>query len=197
LGLALFGAVTMQWYIHIFSNYGRKKSAAIAKGEALPEVPLQRLDGSAVNSTEFAGDKTLLVFFRANWCPFCMNQLKEVASNTARLAEDGVKVKFISNQGIDNSKKLVKQMNLPAHFEILQDDDLKAAKALGIADIGGAPSGMPGFPKDTVMATVIALDETGTVMFGDETYIYRMRPHPDTFLHVFKGSAQPSLAVAA
>ena len=66
LGLAIFGAVTMQWYIHIFSNYGRKKSAAIVKGQALPALPLQRLDGTPVNSTEFAGDKTLLVFFCAN-----------------------------------------------------------------------------------------------------------------------------------
>ena len=197
LGLAIFGAVTMQWYIHIFSNYGRKKSAAIVKGQALPELPLQRFDGSETNSAEFAGEKTLLVFFRANWCPFCMNQLKEVADNADRLAKNGVKVKFISNQGIDNSKKLADQMNLPTHFEILQDEGLKAAKVLGIADIGGAPSGMPGFPKDTVMATVIALDETGAVMFGDETDNYRMRPHPDTFLHVFDASSEPKLTVAA
>ena len=186
LGLAVYGAISMQWYIRIFSNYGRKPSAAIVKGQALPELPLQRLSETNTSSAEFVGDKTLLVFFRANWCPFCMNQLKEVAAKADRLAKAGVKVKFISNQGIKNSEKLAKGMKLPANFEILQDKDLRAAKALGIEDMGGAPSGMPGYPNDTVKATVIALDETGRVLFGDETDNYRIRPHPDTFLNVFE-----------
>lgn len=176
----------MQWYIHVFSNYRREPSAVIVKGKALAELPLQRLDETNTTSASFVGEKTLLVFFRANWCPFCMNQLKEVKAKADQLAEAGVKVKFISNQGIKNSEKLAKELKLPAHFEILQDNDLAAAKALGIEDIGGAPSGMPGYPIDTVKATVIALDEAGKVIFGDETDNYRIRPHPDTFLHVFE-----------
>ena len=198
LGFALFGALSLQWYIHIFSNYGRKKSSSIARGKMLPELSLQRLDGSKVSSRSFVGQQTLMVFFRANWCPFCMNQLKEVRSKAQQLADSGVQVKLIPNQGISNAKKLAKDLNLPAHFEILQDDELSAAKTLGIEDMGGAPSGMPGYPVDTVMATVIALDMNGRVMFGDETDNYRVRPHPDTFIDVFE---QPSnvtpLAVAA
>lgn len=194
IGLAIYSMLSMQWYIHIFSKYKRKPSAAIVKGGALPELPLHRLDKSTVSSSEFAGDKTLLVFFRANWCPFCMNQLKDVAAQADRLAAAGVKVKFISNQGFDNSKKLAEDMGLPAHFEILQDEDLRAAKTLGIEDMGGAPSGMPGYPNDTVMATVIALNEQGNVIFGDETDNYRRRPHPDTFLGVFENSNVTKLA---
>lgn len=186
VGLALFGAITMQWYIHIFSNYGRKPSPTIVKGQVLPELPLQRLDETHTTSASFAGEQTLLVFFRANWCPFCMNQLKEVKAKADQLAKAGVKVKFISNQGINNSEKLAKDLKLPEHFEILQDNGLAAAKTLGIEDLGGAPSGMPGYPSDTVKATVIALDEAGSVIFGDETDNYRIRPHPDTFLHVFE-----------
>ncbi|MGD1868958.1 MAG: hypothetical protein ACFB0F_05475 [Neomegalonema sp.] len=48
---------------------------------------------------------------------------------------------------------------------------------------------MPGYPADTVMATVVALDANGNVIFGDETDNYRVRPHPDTFLHVFERDA--------
>ncbi|WP_305984032.1 peroxiredoxin [Roseibium sp. MMSF_3544] len=186
LGITVFGVLTMQWYIWIFSDYGRKKSAAIMKGKALPELPLQRLDTSRTTTASFVGEKTLIVFFRANWCPFCMNQLKEVRAQADRLAKAGVKVKFVSNQGIENSTKLAKDLKLPDHFEIFQDQDLRAARALGIEDIGGAPSGMPGYPADTVMATVIALDANGNVLFGDETDNYRVRPHPDTFLPVFE-----------
>ena len=186
LGLATYGAVFVQWFIWIFSSYGRKKSTAIARGKNLPEVPLSKLDGTEITSADFSGSKTLIVFFRANWCPFCMNQLKEVVARADRLKKSGTKVKFISNQGYKNSASLAKKLALPRGFEILQDNDLRAAKILGIADIGGAPAGMPGYPADTVMATVIGLDESGKVIFGDETDNYRVRPHPDTFLHVFE-----------
>jgi peroxiredoxin len=185
LGLTLFGAVFVQWFVWSFSSYGREKSKSIVKGQALPKFTLSRLDGSKVESSSFAGSRTLLVFFRANWCPFCMNQLKEVAARADSLKHAGVQVKFISNQGVDNSKQLAQKLNLPSHFEILQDNNLAAAKALGIEDIGGSPAGMSGYPADTVMATVITLDRDGKVTFGDETDNYRVRPHPDTFLPVF------------
>ncbi len=186
LALTIYGALFVQWFIWIFSSYGRKKSTAIVKGKNLPETPLKQLDGTDITSTSFVGSKTLIIFFRANWCPFCVNQLKEIIARADQLKKSGTKVKFISNQGIKNSTNLAKKLNLPADFEILQDDDLRAAKILGIADIGGSPTGMSGYPADTVMATVIGLDENGKVIFGDETDNYRTRPHPDTFLHIFE-----------
>lgn len=180
--LAVLGGLFVQWYVWRFSSYGRESSQRIAKGTVLPEVSLSRLDGSSISSASFAGTKTLLVFFRANWCPFCMNQLKEVLASADNLKDADVQVKFISNQGVEHSKQLAAKLELPPHFEILQDDDLQAARALGIADIGGSPAGMSAYPKDTVMATVIALDENQRVIFGDETDNYRVRPHPSTFL---------------
>ncbi|WP_444917186.1 TlpA family protein disulfide reductase [Microbulbifer sp. JMSA003] len=189
IAAAALGFASLHWYIWSFSVYNRKKSKAISKGQKLPEMNFNRLDKTSVSSTSFDESKTLLVFFRANWCPFCMNQLKEVKKYAETLKQYDVKVKFISNQGYDNSRKLADKLDLPGHFEILQDDNLMGAKALNIEDIGGSPAGMPGYPKDTVMATVIALDEGGKVLFGDETDNYRRRPNPTTFLHVFADSA--------
>jgi len=182
LGLSVFGTIFVQWYIWSFSTYNRTKSQNIVKGQPLPEMHLNRLDGSTILTSSFIDSKTLLVFFRANWCPFCMNQLKEILKHADQLKSNNVQVKFISNQGIDNSLKLANKLELPTHVEILQDDNLKVAQSLGIADIAGSPAGMSGYPSDTVMATVITLDEKGSVTFGDETDNYRVRPHPDNFL---------------
>lgn len=187
LGMGILGVVSLLWYVWVFTPYGREKSTAIIKGETLPELQYHHLDGTKGSSASFTGSKTLIVFFRANWCPFCMNQLKEVLAQAERIAKAGVKVKFISNQGMERNTELAEKLNMPHHFEILQDEDLAAAKTLGIDDIGGSPVGMSGYPADTVMATVIALDEAGQVIFGDETDNYRVRPHPDTFLPVFEG----------
>ena len=103
------------------------------------------------------------------------------------LAGAGVNVKFISNQPADSSVELARLLALPAHFEILFDRDLHAARALSIVDEGGTMIAAlrKGFPRDTVMATVVALDERNRVIFGDESHNYRRRPHPDTFLPVF------------
>ena len=115
-----------------------------------------------------------------------MGQLKEVRAQADRLARAGVQVRFVSNQPVEKSVKLSSDLDLPEHFEILYDRDLRAAKALSIADLGGTPTGMIGYPRDTVMATVLALDTQGRVIFGDETDNYRVRPHPDTFIPFFE-----------
>ena len=185
LGASIFGVSFVQWYVRVFSIYNRKKSPVIVKGQQLPELSLERLDGTPITSASFVGEKTLIVFFRGNWCPLCTAQLKEIRHRADRISSLGVAVRFISNQSVEKSRELTKKLYLPNNFEILYDRDLRAAKGLAIEDIDGTPLGIVGFPRDTVMATVIALDQEGRVIFGDQTDNYRVRPHPDSFLNVF------------
>ena len=63
LGITFFGALFVQWYVWIYSTYGREKSARIVRGQPLPELPLQRPDGTDITSSSFLGSKTLNVFF--------------------------------------------------------------------------------------------------------------------------------------
>lgn len=184
LVLALIGFGFLQWFVRGYSSYGRGKSQAIVLGQPLPDIEFHTLDGQSVTPHDFAGAKTLLVFFRGNWCPLCMAQLKEICARADELAKNSVQVKFISNQSIDQSKTLTEELSLRDNFEVLQDRDLRVAKALAIADIGGTPAMLKDYPADTVMATVIALDEEGRVIFGDEAESYRVRPHPDRFMPV-------------
>ena len=179
------GVLYVQWYIRVFSIYNRKKSQTITKGQPLPDFPLERLDGTLISSTSFSGKNTLIIFFRGNWCALCMGQIKEIVNRADRLLEMDVKALFISNQSIEKSQQLTAELELPDHIEVMFDRDLRAAKSLEIEDVDGAPLGIVGYPRDTVMATVIALDDQGRVIFGDETDNYRVRPHPDTFLPVF------------
>jgi peroxiredoxin len=185
--LAFAGFAIMEWYVWVYSRYGRRKGVAIREGQPLPEVSFERLDGSPISIADMKGSKTLLVFYRGNWCPLCTAQLREVRERAAALAAAGVKVKFVSNQSASHARELAGQLDLPGHMEMLVDRDLEAAAALGIVDKGGTPAGMKGYPADTVMATVIALDEQGRVVFGDETDNYRVRPHPDRFMPLLEG----------
>ncbi|MEO1202444.1 MAG: redoxin domain-containing protein [Pseudomonadota bacterium] len=186
LGLALVGLAVFEWFVFVYSLYGRKKSAAVILWKPLPEVEFRAMDGRAVSVRDFVGARTLLVFFRGNWCPLCMAQLRELIEHAQDFAALSVGVKLISNQSVEKMKELSGRLDLPAHFELLCDVDLRAAKTLSIEDIGGAPPGLPDYPADTVMATAIALDEEGRVVFGDETNNFRVRPHPESLLQAFR-----------
>jgi len=187
LALALAGYLVMQWYVWIYSSYGRTASGAIVLGGSLPDVSFETLDGGTISISDLAGNKALIVFFRGNWCPLCKAQLREVRDRADELAAASVRVKFVSNQSAAHSRELAEELHLPDHMEILVDPGLRAATALSIVDAGGTPPGMRGYPVDTVMATVIALDEEGRVIFGDETDNYRVRPHPDAFIPALVG----------
>ena len=182
---ALTGYLAAQWYILVYSRYGRKQGTVIGLGKPLTNVRFTKLAGNEISVGDLSGRKALLVFYRANWCALCMGQLNEVRARADSLKD--VSVKFISNQSAEHSRQLADKLDLPNHMELLMDPDLEAAKALGIADLGGTPLGMKGYPADTIMATVIALDEQGRVIFGNETDNYRVRPHPDAFMPVLLG----------
>ena len=190
LSVALLGFFCLQWYVFVYSKYGRRKSSAIVVGEKLADLVFQTLDGACTSTRDFLGSKTLLVFFRGNWCPLCMAQLREVRARADRLAAAGVETKFISNQSLERSRQLAEKLDLPDHFQILHDHNLQAARALGIEDLGGTPPGQKDYPADTVMATVIALDADGRALFSDETNNYRVRPHPDAFIPVLEASGK-------
>lgn len=189
LALALLGFGVLEWYVFVYSRYGRKKSESIIVGQPLPEIVFERLDGARVTSSDFTGSNTLIVFFRGNWCPLCMAQLRELRKRADRLEAASVRVKLVSNQRVERSRELASKLVLPDHFEILHDRDLRAARALSIEDLGGTPPGMRGYPVDTVMATVVALDAQGRVVFGDESDNYRVRPHPDAVIPLFEHRA--------
>ncbi len=186
LAAALLGVAVLEWYVFVYSRYGREASRFIVRGERLPALEFETLDGELVTLPDLYGSKTLIVFFRGNWCPLCMAQLRELSKRADRLAAASVQVRFVSNQSVEKSRELAGKLRVPDHFEILHDRDLRVARALSIEDIGGAPPGMADYPADTVMATVIALDAEGRVVFGDETDNYRVRPHPDDFIPVFE-----------
>lgn len=187
LALAVAGFAIIFWYTWLYGNYDRMVNPDLKAGSRLPELTFESLDGEQITSESFVDSKTLIVFFRANWCTLCMGQLKEIRARADRLASANVRVKFVSNQPVTRSTELARKLDLPLHFEILYDRALSAARALKIVDVGGTPAAMVGFPKDTVMATVIGLDEDNRVLYLNEPKHYRNRPHPDTFLHVFDG----------
>lgn len=187
LSVAVVNAYIMLMYVFWYSRFGRIESERLATGSKLPDFCLRDVERKEVESTEFAGSPTILLFYSGNWCPLCMAQIRELAGRYRELNDLGIKVALISPQPEKHTRDLAERHDVPFHF--LVDAGNELAESLGIAIDQGVPAGMPGgYGPNTVMPTVIVTNANGTIVYSDQTDNYRVRPEPDVFLAILRRS---------
>ncbi len=173
-GLCFVAYIVYQlWYSHLDRSTSR-----IHKGHPLPEFSALDPDGEPVYSRDLIGRPALLMFYRGNWCPFCMLQIKELVAAYRDLGERA-KIVLISPQPAGHTKKLANKFQVP--FEFWVDPDGQVATVLGLHHENGLPAGMQvlGYDSDTVLPTVIVVGPDGTVLDSYESNNYRDRANPD------------------
>ncbi len=188
--LVVVGFICFFLYNFWYSSLGRGVSAKLQVGQHLPRFNVIDNDGNNIDSNTFKGTPSVFIFFRGNWCPLCMAQIKEIASRYRDLSASGAKVALISPQPEKNTQALAAKFDVP--FMFLTDVDNRAAQALGIEMKNGLPAGMEmfGYDKDTVYPTVIITDAEGCILYNDFTNNYRIRPEPDEFIKVLSDHVQ-------
>jgi len=187
LSVALVNAGIMLFYVFWYSRFGRIESMQLGVGNKLPEFSLRDSAGNEVGSDDLSGSPAVLLFYRGNWCPLCMAQIREMVSRYQEMEDLGIKVVLISPQPDAHTKNLAGMHDVPFHF--LVDADNRFAESLGIAIRNGVPLGVPGgYEPDTVMPTVVVTNASGTIVFSDQTDNYRVRPEPDVFLAILRRS---------
>jgi len=180
---ALAGGETLAWlaYTRWYSRFGRQQASALATGATLPEdLPFVEHDRGAITAAELHGRPTVLIFYRANWCPLCMAQVGEMAERWREIEALGAQVALVSPQDEGHTRALAARHDV--NFRYLRDDGLAAARRLGIANDDGTPAGLLGYESDTVLPTVVVTDTEGRIVYTDQTDNYRVRPTPDTIL---------------
>jgi len=184
--LAIAGFAAFLAYDYWYSSFGRSHSSQIGVGQPLPAVELKNTVGETVSSASLTDKPTVWIFYRGNWCPLCMAQIKEVAAQYQQLEELGVRVALVSPQPHKFTVGLAKKFDVA--FDFLTDEGNRAARALGIHHDFGVPMGMQvlGYDNETVMPTVIITDAGGRILWVDETDNYRVRPEPETYLRVLR-----------
>lgn len=185
LGLAIAAFIISLVYIYWYSDNARGENLALANGKSLPNFTVTDVDGNPVDSAKFKNKKSLLFFYRGNWCPLCMAQIDEVANHYQQLQDKGVDVIFISPQPATHTKKLAEKFNLDFQFYV--DKKNAAAKKLGILHRFGLPMGFQvlGYESHSVYPTIIATDDSGNIIYSDQTDNYRVRPEPEELIKLF------------
>lgn len=182
-GIALINGVLLSLlYIHWYSRFGARSGDLLGTGKLLPDLGLIDIDGRELRTAELTGKPALWMFYRGNWCPLCMAQIKEVAAEYRRLADRGVEVLLISPQPQDHTRSLAQRFEAPMRF--LTDRDNRVAAQLGILAKGGLPMGMQalGYDSDVPMPTVFITAAGGRIVYSDLTDNYRIRPEPADFI---------------
>lgn len=179
-GVGLLGAALYEFW---YSSFGERSSDILLEGKTLPALVFEQADGS-VFETAGLHKPMVMVFYRGNWCPLCMAQVREIAGQYQQLADKGVEVMLISPQPHTESAALADKFDAPMQF--LVDKDNAMAEKLGIKAENGLPAGLQalGYDSDTVMPTVVITDAKGTILLADLTDNYRVRPEPDVFMEV-------------
>ena len=158
------------------------ESQTLREGNLMPDFILSSSDGIEVSSTDLHGSPNILLFFRGNWCPFCMSQVSAVAKSYKEIQRRGIRVVLISPQHNRKSKALARRFKVD--FLFLEDKDLTYAKTLNIIHKDGVPAGIYGYDSDTVLPMLILTDTHFRVRHLIQTDNFRVRPEPEDFLKV-------------
>jgi len=184
--LAIAAWVGFMLYSYWYSSLSRPGNGQLTIGKPLPNFELTDVAGKRVSSSSLNDKPTIWIFYRGNWCPLCMAQIKELVAQYKELQSYGVRIALISSQPHDKTVALAKKFDAP--FDFLTDEGNSAARALGIDHPGGLPMGMQalGYNSDTVLPTVIISDTGGRVLWVHETDNYRVRPEPGNYLAILR-----------
>ncbi len=181
--------LTVSWVVYlVWYSYFEDRNAAnndiLKVGETLPILTFENSKKQVITTERFAGTPSIFIFYRGNWCPFCMAQIKEMADQHEELTDRNIHTIFISSQPHGFSKKLTKKY--PLDFQFLVDVDCNVAKQLDIFAKNGLPFGFQifGFKSHTILPTVIITDSNEKIIYTNQTDNYRVRPEPKTLLKI-------------
>lgn len=106
--------------------------APLLIGEKIPNFNLKSVENTNVNLTELISKKkTVLVFYRGGWCPYCNAHLAALAEAEKELVDLGYQIIAISPDAPKSLK--VKDDKEKLNYLLLSDSTGELSKAVGIA----------------------------------------------------------------
>lgn len=154
---------------------------------SVPDVTLKDTQGQPVALKKLLANKpTVLVVYRGGWCPYCSKQLKNIQNIEQQIAEMGLQIIAVSP---DSPEKLAQSTISSPTYQLLSDDQLALAQAMGLAfflddktakvyrnKLGVNFVGLDGEQKVALpVPAVFVLDTQGMVHFQYANPNYRVR----------------------
>lgn len=161
-------------------------------GEKMPNLTLKSVDNTDVNLLEtFGKKKTILVFYRGGWCPYCNIQLAALGESEKELLDLGYQIIAVSPDSPQNLKVTDEKDKI--NYLLLSDGKGELIKAVGIAF--QAPDkyesmlskSSDGLNKNFLpVPTVFIVNEAGEIEFEHITPDYKHRISTELLLAAAK-----------
>lgn len=104
----------------------------IKVGEEIPSANLQTIEGGDINIRDIVkGRKSVLIFYRGGWCPYCNLHLSELVQIEDSLVKLGYKIIAISMDRPDSLRSTLEKHNMK--YELYSDSKADVCTAFGIA----------------------------------------------------------------
>lgn len=190
-------------FLILASNYVMSAQTSLPKSpndispllidEKAPNLSLKTAEGETINFAKITkSKKTILVFYRGGWCPYCNAHLSALAEADKELLALGYQIVAISP---DAPKSLLETKSKEkVNYTLLSDSDGAFAKAFGIAF--QAPKnydkyltkGSDGINTELYLPvpSLFILDTEGTIVFEYISLDYKHRITNDLLLSVVK-----------
>lgn len=100
-------------------------------GEEIPqEVTLENVDGETLPLESALSEKSILIFYRGGWCPYCMRHLSALQQIKEEIAELGYNLIAITPDQFDSLG--VSETKSQTDFTIYSDSDSDVIDAFGL-----------------------------------------------------------------
>jgi len=101
-------------------------------GEKIPNLELYDSSGELVSLEQlFAKQKTILIFYRGGWCPYCNVHLGALAEAESTLLDLGYQIVAVSPDSPKNLRETSEKDKVK--YLLLSDSKAKLSKAVGLA----------------------------------------------------------------
>ena len=159
-----------------------RDNVSVRIGSNMPNVIVEDHNGNPLPISSLNNTPNLIIFYRGNWCVFCVTQLKKIADMYRQIENLGIRVVLVSPQNLDETQTLAKQLNV--NFTFLVDREFKLADELGLRHENGRAKPSLDHENDTVFPAVIFSNERGKILYFEQTDNFRNRPDPHQYLEI-------------
>ncbi|HNP34313.1 MAG TPA: peroxiredoxin family protein [Woeseiaceae bacterium] len=181
IGAAVILLVTLVW-LFVQKKRGPTVPDALRPGRRLPDFAALDDQGNPVRSSQLVGSPTAMLFVRGNWCPFCTRQVQELTQYYKDIIELGAKLIFVTPNPIETTRRVAEFFEV--EFDFWMDDQLSAAKQLGLVRLAGVPDDhRKEYGTDTVWPTALIIDADGIIRYAKLSRFIMDRPNPKLLLN--------------
>ncbi len=177
-------AAAVWWY---WQRGAHPMPDCLRPGQPIPLFIATTEDGKRIDSSALEGAPAVVLFVRGSWCPFCSSQVKNLTRYYKQIVDLGAKLVFVTPKPLETTRRVAEMFDVD--FEFWLDDGLAIARSLGLLHKGGVPNAQrKGYGSDTVWATAIVVDASGTIRYTELSKHIVDRPNPRTLLRHLKSA---------